>query len=233
MKKVSNYIPHSKLSGKLWKNNSIIKNEVSEKLNNIADSFIEYLGIYVDIIDITITGSYANYNYTPYSDLDLHIVIDFNKVNDDIDLVEEFFNAKEKYWKFSHDITVKGIEVEIYPQNSNDSQVSAGVYSLLSDKWISKPKKNKKKVDVESIKRKVDIIKKEIKLSLKLAKKINHIEPIKRILKKLKRMRKSGLERAGELSDENITYKILRDDGYLQKLFDTSNNITDIKLSLK
>jgi len=232
MKKISKYIPHSILSSKIWNTDMTLKNDVSEKLNLIADSFIDYLGIDIDVIDITITGSYANYNYTPYSDIDLHILVNFKNLGEDLDLVEEFFNAKEKYWKFNHDITIKGIEVEIYPQNINEKQISSGIYSILSDHWQIKPKKFKTDIDIEGITKKVNFLKREI--NIVLGKSINSrtITPIKKILKKIKRMRKAGLEKAGELSDENISYKILRDDGYLQKLFDKRNDIQDLSFSL-
>ena len=40
------------------------------------------------------TGSYANYNYTPYSDIDLHIIVDYDALTDVEDLPKEFFNAQ-------------------------------------------------------------------------------------------------------------------------------------------
>jgi len=44
-------------------------------------------------------------------------------------------------------------------------------------------------------------------------------------------MRTSGLERAGEMSDENISYKVIRSKGYLQKLFNAKEGIVNSQLS--
>ena len=105
------YLPHNKLSDKIWQDEEKMHPEVRDALMKIADEFIDYLGIDLDVLDITMTGSLANYNYTPFSDIDLHIMIDTSSVNKDIDLVEEFFNAKKKFWNDRHDIMIRGSEV--------------------------------------------------------------------------------------------------------------------------
>ena len=50
---------------------------------------------------------------------------------------------------------------------------------------------------------------------------------------KLKDYRKSGLEKDGELSYENLVFKFLRRSGHIQKLFDTANNVVDKGLSVE
>jgi AAA+ superfamily predicted ATPase len=131
-----------------------------------------------------------------------------------------------------HDITIKNIEIEIYPQNSDEKHVSSGVYSVLRNNWINKPKKFKQSIDKENILAKFSKLEKEIKLSLRDAEDKLDSSYIEKLIEKIKKMRKSGLEKSGELSDENIVYKIIRDRGYLQKLFDNKNNIIDNQLSL-
>ena len=106
--KIKQHLPHEELSMKLWKEEKL-KPEIREQLLRIADVFIEYLGIPIDVADITMTGSYANYNYTPYSDIDLHIIIDPKSINKDVDLVEEFLKAKRQFWNDRHDIRVLNI----------------------------------------------------------------------------------------------------------------------------
>jgi hypothetical protein len=202
-----------------------------EALLKIADEFLDYLGIPVDVIDITMTGSYANYNYTPFSDIDLHIVIDFSTVNSDTDLVEEFFSAKKTFWNNRHDIELKNIDVEIYPQKHDEEHASTGVYSVQDNKWVIKPKKFKNQIDVDNVTKKAEKITKEIKVAIKQAKDRNITRPLDKMIKKLKKMRKSGLEKAGELSDENIMYKVIRSQNLLQDLFDTKDEIVDKDLS--
>ena len=229
-KNIMAHIPHQSLSSRLWANNKM-KKDMRNALLNIAYEFIDYLGISIDVIDITITGSYANYNYTPYSDIDLHVIIDFDSIGGDLDLVEEFFNAKKSFWNDRHDIELRGIEIELYPQNSKEEHSSTGVYSVLNNEWIVEPKRFKTDLDVDSLTKKSKIVRKEIAIAMKNALESNNIIPVKNIIKKIRKMRISGLEKAGELSDENIIYKVIRNSGDLQKLFNLKDKLLDLKLS--
>ena len=125
---------------KLWEEDKL-KPDIREQLLEISDAFIEYLGISIDVIDVTFTGSYANFNYTPYSDIDLHIIVDPKSINKDVDLVEEFLKAKRQFWNDRNDIRVLNIEVELYAQDVNEEHASSGVYSVKNNEWINKYKK--------------------------------------------------------------------------------------------
>jgi hypothetical protein len=59
------------------------------------------------------------------------------------------------------------------------------------------------------------------------------VESINKVKDKLKKYRTAGLEDGGEMSDENLVFKVLRRNGYIQKLFDFQNQYQDNKLSLK
>ena len=229
-KTIKSHLPHDKLSSKIWDNKKMLP-EFREALLKIANEFIDYLGIPIDVVDVTMTGSYANYNYTVFSDIDLHVIVDMASLNSDTDLVEEFFNAKRSFWNDRHDIKLKGIEVELYPQDADEEHASSGVYSIYDDVWVVEPKKFKDKIDVERIEKDASKIIKEIEAAIKSATKSMDEEPISKLLKKLKKMRSAGLERSGELSNENVTYKVIRAQGLLQKLFDTKYQIEDKKLS--
>lgn len=230
-KTVKSHLPHNTLSSKIWAGKEMLP-EFRQALLKIADSFIDYLGVDIDVVDITMTGSYANYNYTVFSDIDLHILIDMSSIDADTDLIEEFFAAKRSFWNDRHDIELKGIEVELYPQDIEEEHKSSGVYSVQDDEWIVEPKKFKTKIDVTSIEKDSIKLVKEINVAIKNAIKKSSTDDLERMLKKIKKMRKSGLEKAGELSDENVTYKIIRAQGLLQKLFDTKYKIEDLNLSL-
>jgi hypothetical protein len=230
-KNVLAHVPHSELTTKIWDKNKKMLSNFREALLRISDEFVKYLGIDLDVVDVIMTGSYANYNYTSYSDIDLHVVIDFDSINDDSDLVEEFFNAKRSFWNNRHDIELRGVEVELYPQDEKETHASSGVYSITNDDWVTEPRKFRTQIDVDSILRKSEKIQKEINIAIRDAKEENSTDPVNNSIKKIKKMRKSGLERAGELSDENIVYKVIRSKGLLQALFDTRDNIRDEKLS--
>ena len=228
---IKNHIPKSRLSGRLWEKDMKMKKDARKRLLLIADAFIDYLGVTIDVLDITITGSYANYNYTPYSDIDLHIIVDYDDLTKVEDLSKEFFHAKKSFWNDRHDIKFKGIEVELYAQNSDEPHSSSGVYSIENEEWLTKPKKFKTEVDIESVMRRYKKIKREVDESIKDSKKEDSEKPLDDILKKIRKMRKSGLESSGELSDENLTYKVLRSKGDLQKLFDLKYNMFDKNLT--
>ena len=230
-KTIKSHLPHSSLSKKIWVGKDMLP-EFREALLKIADAFIDYLGVDIDITDITMTGSYANYNYTEFSDIDLHILIDMRSIDADTNLVDEFFAAKRSFWNDRHDIELKGIEVELYPQDVNEEHSSSGVFSVLEDRWLIEPTKFKSKLDIEKIEKSSSKIIKEIESAIKNSIKTSDNNDIERMLKKLKKMRSAGLSRAGELSDENVIYKVIRSRGLLQKLFDKKYEIDDLNLGL-
>jgi|TARA_R110000822_G_scaffold990_23_gene4495 predicted nucleotidyltransferase len=229
--KIKQHLPHEELSVKLWEDQKL-KPSIREQLLEISEAFMKYLGISIDVIDVTFTGSYANYNYTPYSDIDLHIIVDPKSINRDIDLVEEFLKAKRQFWNDRHDIRVLNIEVELYAQDVNEPHESSGVYSVKKDEWINKPNKFRVEFDSRNITRKVKYFTKLIIMEINEAKMSRDIAGLEKLIKKIRNMRQSGLEKGGEMSDENIIYKILRSEGNIQKLYDMKDNIFDVDLSL-
>jgi len=229
--KIKQHLPHEELSVKLWKEEKL-KPGIREQLLRIAEVFIEYIGIPIDVVDITMTGSYANYNYTPYSDIDLHIIVDPAGINKDVDLVEEFLKAKRQYWNDRHDIRVLNIEVELYAQDKDEPHASSGVYSVKEDKWIEKPKKFRKEFDRSNVSKKVKYFKRLIDIEIEEAKMNRDIKGLEKLIKKIRDMRSAGLEKSGEMADENIIYKVLRSEGDIQKLYDMKDNVFDVDLSL-
>lgn len=230
--KIKSHLPHQELSVKFWDEDKKLKPELREQLLRIANSFIDYLGINIDVVDITFTGSYANYNYTPFSDVDLHVIIDTKSINKDIDLVEEFLKVKRQYWNDKHDIKIQNIDVELYPQDIKEEHRSSGVYSISNDEWIVEPKKLLGKFDQRNVLKKVQSIKKLVDIAIDNSKEKRDNLEISNLLEKIRKMRQSALEKGGEMSDENIVYKILREEGDIQKLYDMKDNIFDVGLSL-
>ena len=225
---IRSFLPHEKLSQKFWDEDQKLKPEVREALLNIASEFLEYLKIDVDVSDITFTGSYSNYNYTPYSDIDLHIVIEFADVNDNEELVKGFMSAKKSYWNDKYDIEVLGAEVEIYPQDAAEEHISSGVYSIENDEWVVKPDKFQKKPNTKAAYKKFKMLSDQIDDVLNS----DDEKEVERILKKIKKMRQSGLSKSGEMSIENIAYKMLRSKNLIQKLFDKKFKLYGDSISL-
>ena len=228
---LNSFLPHQHLSTKFWKDNKM-KEAVRERLLFIADAFIDYLGIDIDVVDITMTGSYANYNYTQYSDVDLHIIVDPANINKDVDLVEEFLKAKRQYWNEKHDINMFGVEVELYPQDINEDHKSSGVYSVKDDKWIVEPKQFSEVSLSNDIIKKANVLRKRIDQAIDKSKEERDPDELDQVIQKIRKMRQSGLENGGEYSEENMVYKILRSEGYVDKMYKMKDNIFDIKLSV-
>ena len=224
------------LNSKFWigdRLESIIKN----KLIIIAQDFFDKLGLdQVELEDITFTGSLVNFNYTKYSDIDLHLIIDFSKVDEKYDLVREFFNAKTSLWNKTHDIFVKGYEVELYVQDLNEEHHSTGVFSLKNDEWIAQPLYIEPNINTDMVKRKINSF-------IDMIERIEDVHDNKKykeaydmaanLTKKIKKFRKSGLEDKGVYSNENLTFKYLRNKGFIKILFDTRNESYDKMMSLE
>lgn len=203
-----------------------LKLEVKEKLNEIADAFIEFLAIPEDsIVDIRLVGSSANYNYTDFSDIDIHIVVDYEKVHEDCPLVNGYLYALKTLFNDEHDITIYGIPVELYAEDSRLPGISNGVYSLKENKWISEPQKIETKVDDAAVLRKTEEFQEQIYNA-------DTSEKALELLLKIYKMRKSGLQEAGEYSVENLVFKNLRNNGLIDKLWDLKKHGIDDALSL-
>lgn len=207
-----------------------LKDPVRLRLLQIAKIFVDYLEIPdFRIEDIVLTGSMANYNYTDHSDFDLHVVTRYSDLQCD-DLAEAFYRAKKEIWNNKHDITIGGHEVELYVEDVEQPPVSLGMFSILNDKWIKTPEHNPPTIDSLSINAKVKDLVKQIDVAVATADDPNDI---KRILDKLRMMRRSGLDSGGEYSVENLSFKVLRNLGYIDKLSKAYIDQQDSMLSLK
>jgi predicted nucleotidyltransferase len=209
---------------------------VREKLLQTANEFIDFIGVPLLIEDVIFTGSLANYNWSEYSDIDLHVVCDFIQFSDtELSLYEELFKVKKTIFNTNHDIKIFGYEVELYVQNATEAHFSSGVYSVLYDEWDVKPEKEDSNIDTKILKSKINHWKSQIDTVVDNAteKDIDEArEYIKKFKEKLKKYRSSGLKKEGEYSYENLVFKYLRRSDYLEKLFNLENNLLDKELSL-
>jgi hypothetical protein len=212
------------LNPKIWKNDTLDP-KVRLKLLEIAKVFRKFLGVDIKIVDVTITGSNANYTWTEYSDLDLHLIIPGEPNIEQ----RELFNAKKSLWAEQHNITVKGLPVEVYVQGADEPHHSTGVYSLIKDQWVHEPKKVKPNVDDAAVKAKKDSIVHDIETAL-ISQDLTQLRLVK---EKITKMRKAGLERAGEWSTENLVFKVLRNLGLIDKISEKIRELEDEELSLE
>jgi len=228
--------PKDELNPELWDENKKLRDDVRERLLDIAEKFIKpTLGADAVIKDITFTGSLANYNYSDLSDIDLHIIIDFADINKDKEMVRKYFNAVKALWNSLHDIRIKGFEVEAYVQGADEPHTSTGVYSVQDDNWLKEPTQTEAEIDEDSISNKSDSLMDQIEQALKLMEEDSPKAALDRaesLMEKIKKLRKAGLETNGEYSVENLAFKTLRNTGYLKKLSDLKREAYDKLMSL-
>lgn len=217
----------------IWEDKKMIE-KIKTKLINIAKDFFEEIELETEIKDIHLTGSMASYNYNSESDIDVHISIDFSDVNEDTKLVKKLIDGQRFMWNLKHNITIKGHDVELYIIDINEEHISSGLYSLLFDEWIRRPKYNPPDVDTEDVDVKYNArlydIEKFEKLSnsnLSPEESEEYHEKASELIKKILKSRKKGLSEEGEFSLENLVFKKLRKEGKIKKLIDAANNLYD------
>lgn len=205
-----------------------LNSEIRQDLLKIAKEFIDSFELpQIEIEDILLVGSLANYNWSVYSDLDLHVVIDKSKLDSNAEIVKQLFDAKKQIFNLKHNIIIKGYDVELYGQDINEPLEADGVYSVLFKKWINKPSAQPKQFDKTKIITKVKEFYgklQDIKVMEDSHKKIKAIETLK---DKIRKYRKNGLKTKGEFSTENLVFKYLRRSGYMDELSDLVFNIKD------
>lgn len=220
---------HKTLNPIAWDSNDKLRSEVQLKLLEIAKVFIKYLDIpNFEVLDIVLTGSMANYNYTKFSDFDIHVVTHYANLQSD-EIAEAFYRAKKEIWNNEHDIKIRKHDAELYVEDSATPPVSGGVYSILRDEWINKPEYDPPRINNTAVNAKVRDLVRQIAHAIK----DGDINDIERIRTKIRTMRKSGLAKAGEFGVENLAFKILRNEGYIEKLHDAYLNLQDQELSLE
>ena len=232
---IKSFTSKDTLNPKIWSDDTLIP-KVRTRLIEISNEFIEFLGVPIIVDDIIFTGSLANYNWSEFSDIDLHVVCDFKQFDEEmLPLYQELFKVKKTIFNTNHDIKIYGYEVELYVQDSNEAHFSPGVYSVMFDQWIEKPKKENPRIDTVILKKKIshwtDMIDTIVENSD--LKEIDSLrEYIQKFKDKLKKYRSSGLRNEGEYSIENLVFKYLRRSGHLEKLFNLENDLLDRTLSL-
>ena len=219
---------HDELNPKLWNNNNL-RPEVKKQLEIVAQDFLSELGVDdLDVQDITVSGSNAAYSYTPHSDLDLHILVDMSKL-DNNEVYKELFNAKKNIYNDTHNILIHGVPVELYVQDAREPVVSLGEYSINDNKWLRLPTKRRANFDQNATKAKYNKLHELIEFALNTRK----LDKVEKTIKKIKQYRQAGLDKGGEFGPENLAYKMLRNQGYITKLYDLRDKLHSEVLTIE
>lgn len=209
-----------------------LKSDVQKALLKIAEGFIEKNltenDLSLTVKDVILIGSITNFNWTPYSDFDMHIIVDFAELDMSPEDAKVLVDGLKSSWNKEHAITIKGHPVELYIQDVKEEPSSMSSYSVKNDDWIKRPVKHTPTFDKEFIKRKHAQIKS--KLDDMLANPSE--ESLEAMLERIYDMRQAGLDKKGEFSEENIVFKILRSQGYLDRIKDAARKVYDAERSL-
>ena len=222
---------NQQLNPKFWVGEAI-KPEVREGLLRIAEECAEFANIPNNaIIDVILVGGNANYNYTKYSDLDLHLVVSKEDIADCPDLIDDYLRDKKQLWGLTHDIKIYGHDVELYAQDRRDPIPSGqGVFSLTNSFWIRRPTYEQVDLSDQNIIRKVRHYME--KIDFLIDNKADDRDAFEKLKEKLREMRASAIQRGGEFAVENLVFKELRNRGYLDKLSDHLRNLKVTSLSI-
>jgi len=215
------------LNQRIWQGITLLP-EVQQRLLAIANRFWLSLDIAEEPTDIILTGSMAGYNWTPASDIDLHVVFDFNALGADQRMIKNYMLAKKALWNDQHHIFVKGQPVELYAQDAAEPHYAPGIYSLLHNEWVKLPVKSTPVIDTATVNKKAEQLMFDIDQAVAGA----DVEKLEVISNKLRQQRSEGLSVGGEYSVGNQVFKALRKSGHLEKLAKAKLEITDNKLSL-
>jgi len=223
---------HDRLNPKVWDDDNI-KVDVREALLRIAGEWAEFANIPNSAIkDITLVGGNANYNYTKYSDLDLHLLVDKREIANCPDLIDDYLKDKKQLWALTHDIKIYGHDVELYAQDIREPFPSdQGIFSLQKSKWIRKPVHKQVNLSDPCIASKVKHYME--KIDFLINNRADDRDAFMKLKEKFRNMRSSSIQKGGEFAVENLVFKELRNRGYLDKMSEHLRNLKVNSLSLR
>lgn len=219
---------HETLNPKLWDDSNTLRPEVRQKIIDIVSTFETYVKVPMDIVDIQLVGSNASYNYTEHSDLDVHIIANFELVTQDIEILQALYDAKKTAFNKNFDIKIKGIDVELYVQDIKSGISSNGIYSVCDNTWVKEPKPIKS-ITKHNTEKQVEKWQEKIKAVLQQG----NEEEISNTINMLYLIRHNSIAVEGEWGKGNQIFKDIRNLGLLDALKDGLNTATAKTLSLE
>jgi predicted nucleotidyltransferase len=222
---------HKTLNPAIWEGDMLLKDSVRVALLKVATAWMDTWGFNIPVLDIILTGSNANYNWTKYSDLDLHIIVDMKSVGGvSKDFVSAYLKVRKQLWNKEHKVTIKKIPVEVYAQDNAELLVATGVFSLNTNTWVHQPMKTlPPKTDHPAITKKVEDFIRQVDEAVLHGDSIELLA----VLKRLADFRRAGLAEKGEFSVENLTFKVLRNNGTIGRIADALQQATNKGLTLE
>lgn len=217
---------HDTLNPLLWNEDNTLKQDVFEKLSNIAQEFLKFIEIPLNIVDIEIVGSNASYNYNEKSDIDLHIIVNSEVNYIEPTILRQLYNDRKGAFNRDYELEINGLPVELYIEDVKDGNATNGRFSILKNEWVKFP---------EPITYEVPDISKNLNEMLDKCFKIlqsNNAEEVRTLINDIYMMRKLGLAEDGEASVGNLVFKELRNMDIMSDLKDHYYELRSEELSL-
>lgn len=211
--------------------NNKIKMDVRKTLLDLADDFREDMAVKFTLEDVYLMGSNANYNWSEYSDVDLHLIVDFSSIKVEDAVLEEYFKDKKTLFNKEHQITIDIYPVEIYVQRVQDElPQNSGVYSVLNDMWVQEPVRENIVIDKDGLYKGIAEYSGQIKDILRGGG--SNEEKSEAIDDLIYSIRKQGLHKDGEFSTANLAFKVFRRLGVQDLVKKAKTNAYDRKHSI-
>ena len=213
----------------LWDSAMHLDPKIRVNLLQMATDFYEKTQFPAPIVDVYLMGSGANYNWTPDSDVDVHVIIDYSKLQMPTETANKTVKTAGAQWNSEHNVLIKGHKVEMNLQNAAEQKpYVTGIYSLIQDKWLRHPVKIPIHIDKPILKFQYEAMKQYIQNCVGSGDR----EQMKAAKKYLDAYRQYGLDTYGELSYENIIYKMLRARGFIKQLKDSIISVYDQQMTV-
>lgn len=220
---------HDTLNPKLWdtSTNTLLP-EVRQKIIEIVNAFEEYLDFPIQILDIHLVGSNASFNWTSSSDLDVHIIANYEDITDEPALLQALYDAKKSKFNNDYNIKIRDVEIEMYVQDVNSGIMSNGIYSVCDNEWVKEPKpiksitKHNTETELEKWTTKIN----DVIMS-------NDYDKINDTINMLYLLRHNSLAIDGEYGKGNQLFKDIRNKGLLDNLKKAKIKAQSKELSLE
>ena len=219
---------HETLNPKLWSSDNKLLDDVKVKIVEIIEQFISTCDIPINMVDAHLVGSNASYNYTQYSDLDVHIISNFDLVDAPKEVLQVLYNALKAKFNAEYDISIRGVDVEIYVEDIRSTAVSNGVYSLYEDRWIRFPKKL---TDVPQVEIEPEFS--QWKEKFQAAINSGNSDNIVNVINDIYILRKNSLDIEGEYGKGNQLFKEIRNCGLLDSAKDAYKSFRSKELTIE
>lgn len=204
---------HDRLNPLLFDKEDKLYPRVKDKILDIVNYFLDYLEVKLSVVDIHLVGSNASFNYTVNSDLDIHVVANFDVLDIPAEYLQVLCNSKKASFNKAYDIKLRGIDVELYVEDVKANTMSNGIYSVYQDEWVKYPipLRNIVQYDTEvEVNNWANQIRKAVMSS--------DVAEITDLVNRLYLMRKNSLSIDGEYGEGNQIFKAIRDAGLLNEL---------------